>query len=187
LRTGSGRGSLVASGSITMAGYRIAAGVLLLILGRQLFWLFVAVLGFVVGMDWAVRLFPDAGGLFQLLVAVAVGILGAVLASLFYQLAIAVAGFLAGGQLGVELFTVLSPASDQAVWLVFLLGGVIGAVVLLLVFDWALILMSSVLGASMVAQGVTGRSAFSGILFIVLAIVGVIVQAGMMRRRVAPP
>jgi len=170
-----------------MAAYRIVAGVLLLILGRQLFWLFVAVLGFVVGMDWAVRLFPDAGGLLQLLVAVAVGIVGAALASLFYQLAIAVAGFLAGGQLGVELFTVLWPSPDQAVWLVFLLGGVIGAVVLLLVFDWALILLSSVLGASMVAQGLAGRSEQSGILFIVLAIVGVIVQAGMMRRRVPPP
>jgi hypothetical protein len=98
-----------------------------------------------------------------------------------------VAGFLAGGQLGVELFTVLSRSPDQAVWLVFLLGGVIGAVVLLLVFDWALILLSSVLGASMVAQGLAGRSELSGILFIVLAIVGVVVQAGMMRRRVPPP
>src|SRR5215470_5912392 len=167
-----------------MAAFRILAGVLLLILGRQLFWLFVAVLGFVVGMDWAARLFPDAGGLMQLLVAVAVGILGAVLAAVFYQLAIAVAGFLAGGQLGVELFTVMSPSSDQAVWLVFLIAGVIGAVVLVIIFDWALILMSSLLGASLVAQEVAGRSGSSGVLFIVLAIVGVIVQAGMLRRRV---
>lgn len=170
-----------------MAAFRIVAGVLLLLLGRQLFWVSVAVLGFVVGMDWAARLFSDAGELMQLLVGVAVGIVGAVLASLFYQLAIAVGGFLAGGQLGVELFTIVSPSSDQAVWLVFLIAGVIGAVVLLLIFDWALILMSSLLGASLVAQGVAGRSELSAVLFIVLAIVGTVVQAGMMRRRVSPP
>jgi hypothetical protein len=170
-----------------MAAFRIVAGVLLLILGRQLFWVFVAVLGFVVGMDWAARLFPDAGGLMPLLVGVAVGILGAVLASLFYQLAIAVAGFFAGGQLGVELFTIVSPSSDQTVWLVFLLAGVFGAVVLVLIFDWALILMSSMLGASLIAQDVAGRSELSVVLFIVLVIVGIIVQAGMMRRRGPPP
>src|SRR5262245_48941944 len=105
-----------------MAAFRIVAGVLLLILGRQLFWVFVAVVGFVVGMDWAARLLPDAGGLMQVLVAVALGILGAVLASLFYQVAIAVAGFLAGGQLGVELLKVVAPSSDQAVWMVFLIA-----------------------------------------------------------------
>jgi uncharacterized membrane protein YeaQ/YmgE (transglycosylase-associated protein family) len=165
-----------------MAALRLVAGLLLLVLGRQLFWVFVAVLGFVVGMDWAAWLFPDAGAPSQLLLAVLVGVVGAVLAAFFYQLAIAAAGFLAGGRLGVALLTILAPASDQSMWLVFVLGGVIGAVVLLLIFDWALILMSSTLGASLIVQETAGRSELGGIVFIVLVVVGIAVQAGMMRR-----
>lgn len=166
-----------------MASLRIIAGLILLILGRQLFWVFVAVLGFFTGMDLATQLIPHSGDLTVLLMALVAGILGAILAYFFYHVAIAVAGFLAGGRIGVELVAALTPSSPQAMWLVFIAGGVIGAILLLLVFDWALIAISSVLGAGFIVQQISTSSSMSGLLFIVLVIGGIVVQAQMMRRR----
>lgn len=165
-----------------MAWLRLVAGLILLTLGRQLFWVFVFVLGFVIGMDVATQLIPHSGELTVLLVALLAGILGAGLAYFFYHVAIAVAGFLAGGRIGVELVGALMPSSPQATWLAFIAGGVVGAMLLLLVFDWALIVISSLLGASFVVEQIPHRTSMSGILLIALVIGGIAVQAQMMRR-----
>ena len=45
------------------------------------------------------------------------------------------------------------------------------------------LVISSLLGASIIAQQLTGRPGTSGILFVVLVIGGIAVQAEMMRRR----
>ena len=169
-----------------MVSLRIVAGVILLVLGRQLFWLFVAVLGFFTGMDLATQLVPESGDLAVLLVAVVVGILAAILAYFFYHVAIAAAGFVAGGRIGTELVAALMPSSPQTMWMVFIAGGVIGAILLLLVFDWALIVISSLLGASVIVQHVPAEPTASGTLFIVLIVVGIVIQAAMMRRHPAP-
>jgi hypothetical protein len=166
-----------------MALLRIIAGLVLLIFGRQLFWAFVAVLGFVMGMDLAPQLIPDAGDLTVLSVALIAGILGAALAYFFYHVAIAVAGFLAGGRIGVELVAALMPSSQPTTWFAFIVTGVIGAVLLLLVFDWALIVISSLLGASFLVQQLPTPATMSGVVFIVLVIGGIAVQGQMMRRR----
>jgi hypothetical protein len=165
-----------------MASLRIVAGVIVLILGRQLFWVFVAVLGFVMGMDLPTQLIPHTGELTVLLVAILAGLLGAGLAYFFYHVAIAAAGFLAGGRIGVELVAALLPSSPQPPWLAFIAGGIVGAVLLLLVFDWALIVISSLLGASFIVQQIPHQPSTSGILLIVLVIGGIAVQAQMMRR-----
>jgi hypothetical protein len=148
-----------------------------------LFWLFIAALGFVLGIDFVTHYIPESGELTVLLVAVMAGILGAVFAYFFYRVAIAAAGFVAGGRIGVELIAALSPASPQALWLAFIVAGVLGAMLLLLVFDWGLIVISSLLGASVIAQQLSGRPSTSGILFIALVIGGIAIQAAMMRRR----
>jgi Domain of unknown function (DUF4203) len=165
-----------------MASLRLVAGLILLILGRQLFWVFVFVLGFVMGMDLAAQLIPDSSQLTVLVVALLAGILGAGLAYFFYHVAIAVAGFLAGGRIGVELVGALMPSSPQATWLAFIAGGVVGAILLLLIFDWALIVISSLLGASFIIQQIPHQPSMNGILLTVLVIGGIAVQAQMMRR-----
>jgi len=165
-----------------MESLRIIAGLILLILGRQMFWVFVAVVGFVMGADLARQVMPNSDELTVLLVAVIAGAVGAALAYFFYQVAIAAAGFLAGGRIGVELLAALPPSSPQAASLAFIAGGVIGAILLLLVFDWALIVISSVLGASLIVQQIPAPPNMSGILFVVFVIGGIVVQAQMMRR-----
>src|SRR5215468_9731320 len=124
-----------------MTPMRLLAGVVLLLFGRQVFWVFVGALGFVLGMDLAGQLMPQ-GGPMVLVVALAVGIIGALFAYLFYKLAIADAGFLAGGRIGIALAASLTPLSEQATWLVFVVAGVVAALLLVVIFDWALIALS---------------------------------------------
>jgi len=165
-----------------MASLRIAAGLILLFLGRQIFWVFVAVVGFVMGMEFAAQLIPASGELTVLLVALAAGILGAALAYFFYNVAIAAAGFLAGGRIGVELIGGLTAPSSQATWLAFIAGGIVGAILLMLIFDWALIVISSLLGASFIVQQMPTTPSMSTVVFIALVIVGIAVQSQMTRR-----
>ena len=58
----------------------LVLGLLLLLLGRRLFWLFIAVAGFVLGVEAAPFVLPHATELFTLLVAIVLGISGALLA-----------------------------------------------------------------------------------------------------------
>src|SRR6266487_3912892 len=83
---------------------KIAAGILLLILGRRLFWLFVGLIGFWAGMVIGERLFPHQAGLLQLLVPLLCGFAGILLAIFLQRLAIAVGGFLSGGYLALSIF-----------------------------------------------------------------------------------
>src|SRR6516164_9389471 len=82
----------------------VLVGVAILLLGRKLFWLFVAALGFVFGSQIAAQVtHQPASAPVVLLVAIALGIVGAVLAILLQKIAIGVAGFIAGGRIALGL------------------------------------------------------------------------------------
>ena len=65
----------------------------LLFLGRKLFWLFVAAVGFVVGMEAATTLYPHQPD-WSLIVGLILGLIGAVAAIFVQKAAIGIAGFL---------------------------------------------------------------------------------------------
>ena len=119
---------------------RLLVGVGLLLFGRQLFWLFVAVMGFLVGLDWVAPLLPNSPSWLGLLIAVSIGVLGAVLVWLWQWVAVGIAGFLAGGYLTGHLLQASGMATGSMPGGVFVLGGLVGALLMIAVFDWALIL-----------------------------------------------
>src|SRR3972149_5355253 len=133
---------------------RILAGGLLLVLGRKLFWLFVAILGFAAGLTAASRLFYVQPEWLQLVIGIAVGILGALLAYFLEKVAIAVAGFLGGAyiatSLAISLAGNIGPKGDVLNWVLFIVGGIVGAVLAVVLFDWALIILSSLVGALLI-------------------------------------
>ncbi len=156
----------------------LVIGVVLLLFGRRLFWLFVGVAGFLIGLDIAERFFsgPDTT---KLLIALVIGIVCAFLAVLFYKVAVAVAGFFIGGYLGVHLVEYLALHPPQsATWIPYVIGGIIGAILILLLFDWSLIVLSSFAGASMIVHSVTLKQFNMSLVYIVLVIIGILVQAG---------
>src|SRR5205823_2666174 len=81
----------------------VIVGVAILFFGRKLFWLFVAALGFAVGLQIAAYFMREPPQWMTLLVALGCGIIGALLAILLQKIAIAVAGFVAGGRIAWAL------------------------------------------------------------------------------------
>ena len=163
-----------AAGQMSMVGFLIA-GVAMLVAGRRLFWLFVGLAGFVVGLQTAPLLVGPHSVLLVWAVGLVCGAIGVVLALFFQHLAIAIGGFMAGSAIAVQLTHLMWGRPDG---IVMLIGGIVGAVALFLLFDWALILLSATAGASLIVQAVGMRMNAGPLAFILLAVIGVAIQAG---------
>jgi hypothetical protein len=176
--------NLPESFSVPIVGVIIGAAILFF--GRKLFWLFVAALGFAVGIEIADYFMHDPPVWLTLVAALGLGILGALLAILLQKFAIAVAGFIAGGRLASALLAAFFVDYSHYRGVSFVIGGILGALLLLALFDWALILLSSVQGAHLIGNGIVLPQTGAVILFVALAVLGVVVQGSMLRRSRRP-
>src|SRR6267154_5152364 len=109
----------------------IVIGVAILLFGRRLFWLFVAALGFAVGLEIAAYFMREPPQWMTLLVALGCGVIGALLAILLQKLAIAIAGFIAGGRIAWALAAAFYIDHMHYGWITFVIGGILGALLLL--------------------------------------------------------
>jgi len=131
---------------------QIVVGLLLLFFGRQLFWLFVGGVGFLAGLELAVKFAAGQPAWLVLLIALAGALLGAVLAVVLQRAAVAIAGGLAGGMLAVKLAEALGFGTGLPLLAAFVLGAIVAAILISALFDWALIVLSASTGA-VVLQG----------------------------------
>jgi len=166
--------------SVAIAGALI--GVVILLFGRKLFWLCVAAVGFAAGVEIAPHLVQQPSTVLALTVALILGLLGALLALFLQKIAIAVLGFLAGGKLAGAIAAAFFVQYAQHSTIIFVIGGIIGAILLLVLFDWALIVVSSLIGAHLIQSAIVLPPSGSTILFIGLVVVGIIAQASWLRR-----
>lgn len=154
----------------------------LLFFGRKLYWLFVAGIGFLAGMYFGADLFAGQPEWMILLCALLIGAVGAVLAILFQRVAVGIAGFFAGGHLSLLLLRSLGfPQQDFAAAIAFVAGGIVAAIVFVYMLDWALIVVSSLLGSATIAGAADQPYPTELFIFAGLFGVGVIVQAIGMR------
>jgi hypothetical protein len=166
-------------------------GIILLTTGKRLYWLFVAIVGFVIGLVVAstyINLEPH--GLVYV-VALGVGIIGALLATFLQKIAIALVGFIVGGYGAYYLAsTYLTVGADTTFVIAFIIGGVVGLLLVASVFNWALYILSSWAGATLVTQAVNDSvglsSTLSMVVFFVLFILGMIIQSGLYREKPQP-
>lgn len=158
----------------------LAVGIALLLFGRKLFWLFVAAAGFIAGMQFASSVFTEQPPWLFLLIAVVAGLIGALLGVFLQRIAAGIAGFLIGGYIGVELMRAFAGGTA---WTspAYLVGGILGAVCILLLFDWALIVLSSFGGSMIVVRSLSLEPSTTALVFLALLIAGIVIQAGMMR------
>jgi hypothetical protein len=162
---------------------RILIGIVLLLLGRKLFWLFVAAIGFVVAMDLVVRLFPESATLIAVVAGLVAGVIGALLAIFLQKAAVGVAGFLAGGYIILSLVDGFGLGEMTALgWVLAFVGGIVGLILALALLDWALIVLSSLSGAGLIAQSIDLSRPLTALVFIIALVVGIVVQARMLRR-----
>ena len=166
--------------SVTIVGVLI--GIVILFFGRKLFWLCVAAVGFAAGVQIAPLLVNEASSLLALVIALVFGLLGVLLAFFIQKIAIALLGFLAGGKLATAIAAAFFVQYAQYSTIIFVIGGIIGAILLLAVFGWALIIVSSFIGAYLIQSAIVLPPTGSTLVFLGLAILGIFVQAASFRR-----
>jgi len=159
-------------------GVYAVLGFLLLVTGRKLYWLFVGVVGFVLGVYLASITFTAESDIVLIVIALIGGIISMILAFYAQRLAIAIAGFFAGGLILQNISIMVSNFNlGMPDWLLFLLGGIVGIVLILVLFDWALVILSASLGAYLLVALFKMDSFMSLIAFTFLFLVGVFVQS----------
>jgi hypothetical protein len=157
-------------------------GAVILLFGRKLFWLCVAAVGFAAGVEVAPHLVQQPSPLLALTFALVLGFIGALLAMFLQKIAIGIVGFLTGGKLATAFTAAFLVQHATYVAITFVIGGIVGSLLLLLLFDWALIVLSSVVGAYLIQSAVVLPQSGTAILFAALTLVGIIAQTMAMRR-----
>lgn len=152
----------------------VAIGLVVLLVGRNLFWLVVGLVGFLLGVGLGELWFVDQPTWLIAMAALLLGVLGAVVALVFERFAIALAGFYAAGyialavagQLGYESVSVFVPLG----------AGLIGALVTALLTDWAIIVLTALVGSAAVVSAFDLGARLEALAFVALALTGGLVQ-----------
>lgn len=161
-------------------------GAALLLAGRKLFWLFIGIVGFITGVQLAAR-FWDGPEWTAIVIGIVVGLLFALLAVFIEALAIGIAGFLVGGFVLTTFTNSLGFTDGLLFWLFFAIGGMIGLLLVMFLFDWALIVLSSLAGASLVVQALFAEGGPGSLVFIGLFLLGLFIQGMVLLREETPP
>lgn len=162
---------------------RLLVGAGLLALGRKLFWFFVGGIGFVAGVALASRFLGSESDGVILLIGLVAGVVGALLTVMLQKLALGLAGFLGGGYVLLQLTELLSLSFEGYDWLVFIVGGIIGAGLIAYLFEWALVGISSLSGAAIIADTLSLEGSLQLVVLIALAVLGIVVQAGLLSKK----
>lgn len=157
----------------------LLVGIAILLLGRKLFWLFVAAIGFEIGAQIAPQIIHQPSPVVTLIVAVVLGLIGALFAFVLQEFAVAVSGFLAGGWFAIRVYAYLAGHVTNT-QIVFIVGGILGAILFLALFDWALIFFSSIVGARYIVMAIALSQTSRSIFFLLLIVVGIVVQSSML-------
>lgn len=159
---------------------QILLGCVALFAGRNIFWLFIALAGFVVGFELAGIWLVDKSLILQVAVALGAGLLGALLAVVFERVAFALAGFYAAAYLALVLIERIGITAGESA--IIIASGLVGALIAALVMDWAIIVLSALAGAAAILATVAMPPLIQIAVFAVLAAVGVAVQHAVLVR-----
>ena len=137
------------------------------------------IIGFLYGLLLGPGLIHNQPGWVILAVAAGAGILGSVLAIFLQRVVIALAGFSSGSYLAFSLMNSFYPGMGQHVCVVSIIVGVCCAVLFSVFFDWAIILLSSLLGAFLISRSFNEGSQITAVVFTILTVAGIAVQANL--------
>lgn len=162
-----------------MLALSIILGAIVLLFGRKLFWAFVAIAGFLIGVEVAGSLMADQSVGLQILVGIGLGVAGAIVAVVAERVGFALAGLFAVGYLSVIAGGVLMPDLNPLVW--FIAGGLCGAILAAVLMDRAIIVLSSFVGATAIVAPMKFSPNLALVATIGLIIVGIAFQWRNMR------
>jgi Domain of unknown function (DUF4203) len=167
-----------------MQWLNVLVGLAVLFLGRRLFWLFVGCIGFIAGFEIAGDVLQGRPEWLILLIALGIGLLGAIASVFLQRIFIVIAGLFAGGYcLSTLAPAVLHTNGETVEWIAFAVGGLLGAILTAALLDPALIVLSSLAGATAVSQNVPLESSSRTLVFFVALVLGIAVQTGQYARQ----
>ncbi len=166
---------------ITSGLIGIALGVAVLLLGKNLR-LFAAAAGFLVGFILIRQIIPGAF-LTALIVAVVAALIGLVLVTLARsgtRLVLQIMGAVAGAGILLWLGQSLGIASGLMAWIIAFIGALVGFGLMARFFNLGIIVLTSLLGASLIVNGlgsfITLPGVVSTVITLVLAAIGFFYQ-----------
>ena len=165
----------------------------MLVLGKRL-----AVLGAAVGALLGVALLsllsPTGAPLLQLTVVILMAVIGFFVAGFakgIVKIVLLVIGALAGAAIVLAFFNLFQIESSWFVWLMAVVGGVVGLILVRRYNDWAMIVLAGLIGGLLVTRGLSAwlpilqEGIWGTLLVIVLAGGGIAYQGGFLGRRKA--
>jgi hypothetical protein len=161
----------------------ILAGATLLLFGRKLYWFVIAAAGFAVGSIIGHEVFPPEPEWVMIAAPILVGIVAALLSVFLQKLALRLAGMITGGFLGYTIAAMF--IAKPWPLLALLIGCILGFWSVMILFDWALVILSSLSGTALIVQRVPLERDPQLILAVVLLILGIAIQ-GSLQRKQAP-
>jgi hypothetical protein len=160
---------------------RLLLGLIALFAGRNVFWLFIAVIGFLFGADLATYWLQNQAAWVGIVAGIGAGLLGALLAILYERVAFALAGFYAAAFLANLASLRLGYAMVPYPAVIAI--GIVGAIIAAVLTDWAIIVFSALAGATAIASVVPATPAVQATCLLLLALAGIIVQRKVLMRQ----
>lgn len=159
----------------------MTVGALLLFAGRRLYWVYVGAAGFLIGIDYAPMLFRDGPPWASAVAAIGLGLAFAIIAVFARYAGAALAGFAIGARFGAVATAALGLQEPHVLAVAI---AVIGGLAAILVYDPALVVLSSLAGAVLVTDGLGLGEGTHGTAWILgWTVFGVLAQT---RRTTAP-
>ncbi|HWM91316.1 MAG TPA: DUF4203 domain-containing protein [Thermoanaerobaculia bacterium] len=157
--------------------FALLLGAVLLVAGRRLFWVLVGAAGFLLGMRLGLQILGPEPEWMRWLFAAVAGLIGLALAKLFQKVAVGMAGFFLAGFAAMDLLQRDLATGGAETWVIFAIAGVLGAILAGWLFEIALVVFSSYLGAVLVidALNLPETALMLGVLFAA----GVLVQSSL--------
>jgi len=163
--------------TVAMNLITLLIGIIFLIAGQKIFWLFIASLGFLFGFEFAATFLAGQEYWKTFLISVICGLVGLVCALFLQELAIIVTGFIAGGYIFLSLWNLSGWRINEWWWLFFVVSGISVSVLLAIFFNPVLIVLSSCIGAMLIIQAFPFTPVMKIALFLILFAFGVFVQS----------
>ncbi len=154
-------------------------GVVAILNGQRLYWVFVGIGGAVLGLILADWLIPNQPEWVQILAVLIFGVLSVLLARMNKPIAVRAAAFVLGGFILNFLLTDagLTTSSITSEVIIVVIGGIIGVGLEIYYGASAMIVISSFCGAALVTVPLEASVAFQAALFSGLAAVGMLLQS----------
>jgi hypothetical protein len=138
----------------------LVIGLITLFFGRRLFWIFAALIGLSVGVIIGAQFFQGQTAIVRFLIAAIMAVVFAVLAIYTEKMMILMAGFFGLGLLGYFIASLFN-LPGLIHWIFFVGLGILGAILISKYMEWALVIISSLLGAVMAGVGLGGLTHFN--------------------------